>query len=391
MTVRDRIAERSEPTRPRRAIVVEPFVAQRAAAAKISFVTRRVPSQAMEAVITGAIRPRSGDLVLATVEKLGHHTKLELVSGRRASLHLGDEIVVAYADRYAPDQFESRVPVHLGRTDLVASGGIASSVEARHRRVRAATRIRPVGLIGTRQGVAINVRDYAIGRASGSAARPPTIAVLGTSMNSGKTTIARFLVNGLSRAGRRPGATKVTGTGSGNDYWQMVDAGAHRAADFTDAGYASTYRIPMYDLEAAFEDLICHLAAAGCDSIVIEVADGIFQQETSQLIASPVFKALVDIVIFAAPDAMGAAHGAAMLARLGLDPAAIGGVLTSSPLATREAEEACSLPILATDDFGDPAVASALLVGADLPPRAMPRDEAESDLISPYPIAIDAS
>ncbi|MCA1675687.1 MAG: hypothetical protein LC799_27080 [Actinobacteria bacterium] len=30
------------------------------------------------------------------------------------------------------------------------------------------------------------------------------------------------------------GATKVTGTGSGADYWVMVDAGASCVADFTD-------------------------------------------------------------------------------------------------------------------------------------------------------------
>jgi hypothetical protein len=79
-----------------------------------------------------------------------------------------------------------------------------------------------------------------------------------------------------------------------------------------------------------------------------------------------------------------------MLEKLGHRPAAIGGVLTSSPLATREAEEACSLPILATDDFGDPAVASALLIGADLPPRSTTAQE-ESELISPIPIVVDAS
>ena len=61
---------------------------------------------------------------------------------------------------------------------------------------------------------------------TGTRERPRTIAVIGTSMNSGKTTTIRYLVRGMSAGGARPGTTKVTGTGSGGDYWVMLDAGA---------------------------------------------------------------------------------------------------------------------------------------------------------------------
>ena len=96
--------------------------------------------------------------------------------------------------------------------------------------------------------------------------RPPTVAVIGTSMNSGKTTTIQYLVHGLSRTGVRPGATKVTGTGSGGDYWVMIDAGAHRMLDFTDAGLASTYRQPMELVERVFSRLVDHLAGSGTAS-----------------------------------------------------------------------------------------------------------------------------
>ena len=68
-------------------------------------------------------------------------------------------------------------------------------------------------------------------------------------MNAGKTTTNRYLVHSLNRLGARPGATKVTGTGSGNDYWVMLDAGAHQMLDFTDVGLASTYLQPITLLE----------------------------------------------------------------------------------------------------------------------------------------------
>ena len=89
--------------------------------AKRAFVTRRVDfNQAW--TLSRQHAPRTGDLVLATVTELGHHSRIELPSGRRAQLYVGDEIVVAYGERYAPDQFEAVVPKEFGPCHLVAGG-----------------------------------------------------------------------------------------------------------------------------------------------------------------------------------------------------------------------------------------------------------------------------
>ena len=78
--------------------------------AKCAFSTRRVVKSDIACVITGPdIQPKVGDLVLAKVEELGKHSKLELTNGRRALMFPGDEIVVAYGNRYAPDQFEATI------------------------------------------------------------------------------------------------------------------------------------------------------------------------------------------------------------------------------------------------------------------------------------------
>jgi hypothetical protein len=263
----------------------------------------------MHTLVDGMVRPRTGDLVLASVTRLGQHRKIEQPNGRRAALHVGDEIVVAYADRYAPDQFESHVPADLRRTQLVASGGIASEMLTRSMDVRNATDITPIGLVGDPRGRPLNVADFALRPAPRTEVRPPTIAVIGTSMNSGKTTTIHFLVHGLSKAGIRAGVTKVTGTGSGGDYWVMLDAGAHVMLDFTDVGFASTYRQPMVSVERSFVELTDHLTAAGSAVRLIEIADGIYQRETSRLIESDLFRSTVDVVLFAAADAMGAVAG----------------------------------------------------------------------------------
>jgi len=360
--------------------VVAEFSAARLAHSKVAFTTRRVPSTAMKTLIMGPIRPRSGDLVLARVERLGYQTRLELPCGRKACLHVGDEIVVAYGDRYATDQFEAEVPPDLGPTFLVATGGVASRMLSRAKGIRPATNITPIGLVGDARGAPLNVSQFALEPRCPQPVRPRTIAVLGTSMNSGKTTTNRYLVSGLSRAGYKPGATKVTGTGSGGDFWVMVDAGAHAVVDFTDAGYAATYKIPTDLLERAAIDLVTHLASEGCGIILVEIADGLLHQQNIELLQTDFFRNFIDGVLFAAGDSMGAVMGVSQLQALGLPVIGVSGAFTASELLVKEAASACSVPIYTKEQLCDPTLA-ARIVGAEqsvevLAPEAARLDEA---------------
>jgi hypothetical protein len=360
----------------RRRIWVQPLSTSQRDGAKASFATRRVPRDAMRTLVCGTVRPRSGDVVLARVGRLGQHRRIERPDGRRAGLHVDDEIIVAYGDRYATDQFEAHVPDTLGPTQLVASGGIASSMITRSLDVRNATDIVPIGLVGDETGRPLNVANFALQPAPRDRQRPRTIAVLGTSMNSGKTTTIHYLVHGLSRAGLRPGATKVTGTGSGGDYWVMLDAGAHRMLDFTDVGLASTYRQAMPVIERKFTELVNHLTDSGSGINLVEVADGIYQRETAPLIESKVFRSTIDAVLFAAGDAMGAAAGVAHLRGLGHEVLAVSGRITRSPLATREAEGATGLPVLNVAQLCDPGIIFDLL---GLDPAVVPEPVASTE------------
>jgi hypothetical protein len=351
----------ASPIRPARAIRVEPLDRARLERAKAAFTTRRVSRAVMATLISGGARPRMGDLVLARVDRLRHHQRIELPTGRKSQMHVGDEIIVVYANRYAPDQFEAYVPSTLGPTNLVASGGIAADAISRSDAVSSATEITPIGLVGNARGIPLNVADFALRPVRTDRPRPRTIAVVGTSMNSGKTTTNRFLVNGLSRAGLAPGATKVTGTGSGGDYWIMVDAGARKVLDFTDVGLASTYLVPIATLERKLLELVDQLTAAECGVILIEVADGLYERETARLIESEAFRSSVDGVIFAAGEAMGAVAGVEHLRRLGLPVIGVSGRLTTSPLAVRETAAACGLPVFGSDVLLDPEVAPTIV------------------------------
>ncbi|MCB1950269.1 DUF1611 domain-containing protein [Nitrosomonas sp.] len=327
--------------------------------AKIAYSCRRARLDGMLTLVAGAIAPSSGNLVLARIDELGQHKGIESREGRRHILFPGDLIIVCYGNRYAPDQFEAELPLDLSSCHLVAAGGIASKVVSKHGAIRPATKITPIGLIGDNLGNPLNIADWALkpkkrrqvlsSSSRSLKKRTPTIAVLGTSMNAGKTTSAAYLIRGLAAAGLKVGAAKITGTGSPRDINFMKDAGAELVLDFIDAGYPSTYQITNSQLESTFKLLMNHLEAAGVDIIVLEIADGIFQKETRSLCCSQTFSENIDGVIFAAGDALGAVYGSKWLCEQGLKVAGLSGLFTRSELAIREAQAGIDRPVFTLD------------------------------------------
>jgi hypothetical protein len=319
--------------------------------AKWAYTTRRVERENIRGLLTDSPVPHAGDLVLARVESLGQHRRLELTTSRRAEMYEGDEIVVVFGNRYAPDQFEGIVPDQLEPCRLVAAGGVAARMLNRHQRMKKPTKINPIGLLCDSNGNRINLRDYRLLQSEGSEDNPLVLAVSGTSMNSGKTTACANLVKGMIRRRLKVAAAKITGTGAGADYRILVDAGAEPVYDFVDAGYVSTYRVSNDALLDIVQTLCGQLEKSGVDIIILEIADGLLQRETAQIFNMTEFTSRLDGIIFAANDALGAQSGVSRLSALGLPVIGATGVLTSSPLATRETESATGLPVYQTDSL----------------------------------------
>jgi len=325
-----------------------PGLRERLLRAKRSFVCRHVDLSAA-AGLSRTVAPQSGYVLLATVNELGHHARLESPEGRRAQLYPGDEILVAYGARYAPDQFEAIVPDSVGPCDLVAGGGIAARAVARHTSVKKATAISAVGVLTDSAGAPLELGRFVVApRAIVGSCPHQVVAVVGTSMNAGKTTAAASLIRGLVAGGLTVGACKITGTGSGGDIWSMRDAGAAVALDFTDVGYATTAGAELGQLESKAHLLIDRVVAEGVDVVVVEIADGLLQRETAALLSSPRTAQRLDAVLLAAADSMGALMGSSWLRGRRLPLRAVTGLLTSSPLATREAQQQLDVEVVST-------------------------------------------
>lgn len=324
------------------------------AAAKWTFATRRVNRNEIAGISRDFDTATAGDLILVEIVKLGQHKKLQLANGRYAVSYQGDLAVMVCGDRYAPDQFEGAAEIDAKECDMLAGGGIVGAMRYAHATMSAPTKVRPLGLLTNATGVTLNIAAYAV-----PAAVIPedvtVIGVLGASMNAGKTTAAVSLAHGLKRAGLAVEGVKATGTGAFGDFNAFRDAGVP-VTDFTDAGMGTTYRMPLERIEKGFEALVGGAAERGAKVVVVEIADGVFQNETSEILVNSRIKDRFDTVMFAAPDALGAVGGVSILKNHGLEPFAVSGMVSCSPLAVQEAEKVSGTKVLSRSDLMDPNI-----------------------------------
>src|SRR2546427_7857251 len=178
-------------------------------------------------------------------------------------------------------------------------GGLCGLVESKHARAAEPSKLRLLGALGDINGSPLNLRDFALAPLP-EAIHSNVVAVCGTSMDAGKTHTVMSLIMGLRKQGLAVAGIKLTGTATGKDTWNMLDAGACIALDFVDGGFPSTYLSTLDELLNLYDLLISRAAAKGASWVVVEIADGLLQRETAALLQDPGFAASVSAWIFAA-------------------------------------------------------------------------------------------
>ncbi|WP_299971663.1 hypothetical protein [uncultured Roseobacter sp.] len=325
--------------------------------AKWTFTTRRVQKSDATHMWSDVTRVRPGDLVLAAVERIGNHKRVQLADGRFSTIFLNDLVVLCCADRFAPDQFSGRSVIDPAGASLLAGGGVIGELTKRNGRVGLPTRLKPLGAVCDETGAILNIADYALSETAST--RPGlSLLVVGTSMNSGKTAAAAGLVNGFSRLGHDVAALKLTGTGAFGDLQMYEAAGADRVLDFTDAGLASTHCQSTDRLLAAAKTLLG--AVADHQVCVSELADGVAQAETQVLLEQPDFLTQFDAVLLAVHDPLSAEAALTRLEHLGITPMALTGRITSSAGDLAELRSRMHHPIFSREELCDPVVISAV-------------------------------
>jgi hypothetical protein len=292
--------------------------------------------------------PLVGDVVFGIVTRIGQHMSLENVQGRIHDIHRGTKAIFVYGNRYAPDYYEGLVPEEmLEEVDLLARSGMIGIVKTRNSNVKDPTTIRVLGYVCDESGHVLNTRDFPLIKPRTMVKKQPRakmILVCGTSMNSGKSLAAAACCRALASAGYKVRASKITGTSSLKDILHMNDSGANPYSDFTYLGYPSTYLLEKDELLGIFNRLDMKYANNPKNFWVVELADGIIQRETAMLLNCPEVMSRINKLIFCASDAFGAIGGLSVLSRYGLEPDALSGICSSSPLFVRELSEFTTKP-----------------------------------------------
>ncbi len=306
---------------------------------KISSITKNLELTHNEEIIDDPTISISCDMgsVLAVeiLEDKSIYNDLELPSGRLSKLKKGDIITVALGKRRALKGFIGDLPKSLKSGDIIHLlnfGGVAGECfGANTKEVGEPLRIRVLGAI-TRNGLPLNIRQKRIYIPKDTMdSTVPLIIVTGTSMDSGKTTVAIEITKTLTRMGMKLAGTKLTGVGAQRDIYKMQDYGVSTAVSFVDAGITSTAMIDDEIIINMAKGAIDYLSKDKPDAIIIEFGDGLMgRYGVNAILKTPEIQKNVRLHIGCASDPIGAIGLAKGCAEIGLPLDVISGPVTDN-------------------------------------------------------------
>ncbi|WP_299438514.1 hypothetical protein [uncultured Aquimarina sp.] len=323
---------------------------------KKSNICKNVVNYKIDQTMIQSHQPAAGDVAIFEVIHIGSLNAIQDFEGRNSYIFPGDKIMLAFGNRYASNQFEGYVPEKYQQEyDLIGKGGVAGTVVSMFYKLelKGPTKLKLVGYVTEKQGDVINTMYYhrrPVKFNSKKIRNFKTILSIGSSMDSGKTTTAAYLCRGLKTSGYQVAYIKLTGTVFNKDRMLAYDCGADVVSDFSEFGFPSTYLCTTDTIMDLYEGLLSEVAAAQPDYVVIEVADGLYQQETRALLNHSLFTETIDHVILSCCDSLAVNSGVQLLSPIFGDRLfALAGLFTGSPLLVAEVESQSSVPILTLD------------------------------------------
>ncbi len=328
---------------------------------KKSNICKNIVNYKIDQTIVKDHKPLAGDVAIFEVISIGSLNAIQDFEGRNCYIFPGDKIMLAFGNRYASNQFEGYVPEEFHHEyDLIGKGGVAGIVVSMFYKLelKGPTKLKLVGYATGNDGTVINstyhhrkplkfntkkIRNF------------KTILSIGSSMDSGKTTTAAYLCRGLKTSGSKVAYIKLTGTVFNKDRMLAYDCGADFVSDFSEFGFPSTYLCSLDTIMDLYEGLLSDVAKTEPDYVVIEIADGLYQKETQELLNHPIFTETIDHVILSCCDSLSVNTGIQLLSPIFEERLfALAGLFTGSPLLVAEVENLFSTPILTLEKLLQP-------------------------------------
>ena len=300
-----------------------------------------------------AAPPVAGDVALVQVETTEFHKHITTAENRRLRLYPGAQFVGVFGNRYAAAAFEAEIQ-GICNLNMLTAAGMIGTVKSKHHHSADPTQLSLIGFLRDTDGRRLNLKQRLFQPAKERRLPKNILYIVGSGMNSGKTTTAARLIKSLCRMGLNVAACKLTGSVSNRDQDEMAAAAEHQCIDFSDFGFPSTYLCPKEELMDLFYTMMTELTPGDPDIVLVELADGVLQRETAMLLAEAEILRAGRGVILTAGGSLSALWGADRLRELGHNVVAVSGRFTSSPLAMREfTENDSNIPVASSADTGD--------------------------------------
>lgn len=319
---------------------------------KIASVTSRL-ELSPHAVLGDEVPAEAGVVVACRVlNSKAAYNQLEDIHGRFLTLHPGDAVACVLGHRDALYGYSGHVPESVQPGDilnLLNLGGVVGAGAEAAPGIGPPFELEVLGAVlefprlDHRVGVPARIQRAALPLAPLPASLPPVVTLVGTSMDSGKTTSAAVLIAEGTRRGLRIAAGKLTGVSLRRDILHMQDCGASPVALFTDFGVVTTSE---ENAVPAAHALLAHLAEAEPDLIVLEMGDGLLGTYGVQaLLDDAALSAALSGLVLCAQDPVGAWGAAELLReRFGLRADLVSGRVTDTPVGRAFCAERLGVP-----------------------------------------------
>ena len=152
----------------------------------------------------------------------------------------------------------------------------------------------------------LNLQDFSKIKINKNVSHVPSIAVIGTGIDSGKTTVTSFIIKTLSKYYEKINACKLAGTASQKDLYSYEDNGAFKTSDFVDYGLPSTCMTDKSVIQECSSSIINHISE-GADILLMELGDGYHgDYGTKEIIQNKDITNSIEVIIICAYDISGA-------------------------------------------------------------------------------------
>ena len=262
-------------------------------------------------LISKKIECTLGSLVAVKVLKVNQkYNKLELFNGRQVVLTEGDIVIGSLGNRMASSGMTGYIPKTLNpfdRIHILNLGGLLGICKDFNVLLGGPTECEVIGSIVNNKNKKLNINQFKkINITNKLKTKKPVIAVLGTGIDSGKTTVSAFMIRVLKSYFKNVNACKLAGSAAQKDLYSFEDNGADKVYDFVDVGLPSTNNIKSKIIINAAKSII-NQTSKNADIIFAELGDGLHgEYGTKDIINDKEIQKIIKVYIICALDIPGA-------------------------------------------------------------------------------------